>query len=139
MGCAKSHQESVGAIPPDEKMSIANEDVEPIAAARSFLEAIGAEPLEPQPNSEIQEAQIMQQVPSKTGKMSTPSHIISRREKQRQQAFLDMCSSDSRILPYSAFQGHTERLKADTLQDIRHLALIDLKGCKHQQHSAERL
>ena len=44
-----------------------------------------------------------------------------------------MCKSAPHILPYSAFHDHTETLQADTSQDIRHLALIDMKGCRYQQ------
>ena len=36
-------------------------------------------------------------------------------------------------LPHTFYFIHTETLQADTSQDIRHLALIDMKGCRYQQ------
>ena len=36
-------------------------------------------------------------------------------------------------LPYHAFQEHAETLTAETSQDIRHLARINMKGCRYQQ------
>ena len=103
---AELQQECVGATPPDEN-----------------IEANDPEAFAPTHTND-------------TGKTTTPPYIISRKQKQQKQDFIEMLSKGDcagRGLPYSVFQGHTEQLKADTLQDIRHLALIDLKGCKYQQ------
>ena len=55
------------------------------------------------------------------------------KEKQDQRVFLDMCRSRPDNLPYCVFQEHIETLNASVSQDIKHLTLIDVKGCKYQQ------
>ena len=100
-----------------------------MGCAQLHEDCVGAAP----PDEKSQDAEKDESQSPKTGKMTSTSHVISRKEKQRQQDFLDMCSSDSSMLPYSVFQRNTERFNADTLEDIRHLALIDLKGVKYQQ------
>ena len=59
--------------------------------------------------------------------------MISRKKKQDQRVFLDMCRSRPDNLPYCVFQEHIETLNASVSQDIKHLTLIDVKGCKYQQ------
>ena len=44
-----------------------------------------------------------------------------------------MCRTAPDNLPYSAFQENAKTLSAKISQDIRQLALIDMKGCSYQQ------
>ena len=44
-----------------------------------------------------------------------------------------MCRAAPDNLPYHAFQEHAETLTVETPQDIRHLARINMKGCRYQQ------
>ena len=44
-----------------------------------------------------------------------------------------MCRTAPDNLPYHAFQEQAETLNAETSQDIRHLALINMEGGRYQQ------
>ena len=99
-----------------EALQFRSEDIDAMGAEQSDMGTIGAKPPEDQP-----------------AKKTIPQRMISRSNKQSQRAFFDMCRSVPGNLPYYAFQEHAETLNAETSQDIRHLALIDMKGCTYQQ------
>ena len=94
---------------------------------------IGAKPPENQSASEVIELHLEASTLPGTAKKPILQKMISRKKKQNQRAFLDMYRSRSDNLPYCAFQEHIETLDASVSQDIRHLTLIDMKGCTYQQ------
>ena len=110
---------AIGAKPPEEWTRSRSDDIEA---------AIGATAPEEQAAHEIRDARI-----SNNTKQTTPQQISSRRRKQSQRAFLDMCRAAPDNLLYHAVQQHDEILTAETSQDIRHVARINIKGRRYQQ------
>ena len=105
----------------------------PTGADAPHTPPIGAKPPEDQSASTAPETQLgIPLLPSITQK-PTPQRSISRKNKQSQRDFLDMCRARPHNLPYTAFQEQTETLDASVSQDLRHLTLIDMKGCSYQQ------
>ena len=76
---------------PQADLQVRSQELDAITAVSSDLRAIGAEPPEDQAADEIREVQEVVSVPPNTTKKTTPQKIISRRQKQSQRAFLDMC------------------------------------------------
>ena len=70
---------------------------------------------------------------SQSTSTSLQQKMVTKKKKQSQRAFFTMCRSQPDNLPYCAFQEHIEALDASVSQDIRHLALINMKECTYQQ------
>ena len=112
-----------GVKSPGEAQAIKREGIDATCAEQSDMPTIGAKPPEDQSASGA---------PS-TARKPILQEMISRQRKQNQRTFVAMCRSRPENLPYCIFQEHAEKLNAQTSQDIRYLALIDMKGCRYQQ------
>ena len=126
---SKSLLQAVGAKPPQGNISTTSMNINAIAAEQPDMRPIGAQPPEHPSTSEVPEAQLGASALPSTSKKTTPQQMIYRYKKQSQPAFLHMCRSVPSNLPYYAVHEHADILNAKTSQDIRHLALIDMKVC----------
>ena len=124
---SRSDPRAFGAEPPEETPPTRHADTSANVGYPSDMEHLDAKPLEQQAE------QLSPSAPQITTKKTTSQDSISRRKKQNQRAFLHMCRTAPDDLPYIAFTQHAGTLDAKTSQDMRQLAVIDLKDCAVQQ------